>query len=45
MRKVSEEKQYNFRFTDPTYLPTVSMNELYETVYHSKPPIIERLLH
>lgn len=45
MSKTMEEKQNDIHFADPTYLPTVSMNELYETVYHSKPPIIEELLH
>ena len=29
---------------DPAYLPTVTMAELYDTVYESKPPVIEGLL-
>ena len=33
------------RMLDPSYLPTVSMNELYETVYQSKPPLIDGLLY
>ena len=33
------------RLTDPAYLPTVTMRELFETVYLSKPPIIEGLLY
>lgn len=33
------------RFTDPAYLPTVSMQDLYETVYQSKPPVIDGLLY
>ncbi len=33
------------RMTDPTYLHTVSMNELYETVYQSRPPVIDGLLY
>ncbi len=31
--------------SDPAYLPTVSMNDLYETVYRGKPPIIDGLLY
>ena len=30
---------------DPAYLHTVSMNELYETVYQSRPPVIDGLLY
>ena len=30
---------------DPGYLPTVTMNELYEQVYTPKPPIIDGLLY
>lgn len=33
------------RMNDPAYLHTVSMNELYENIYQSRPPIIEGLLH
>ena len=33
------------RMTDPAYLPTVSMNELYQNVYQSRPPIIDGLLY
>lgn len=33
------------RLTDPAYLPTISMTELFDTVYHSKPPIIDGLLY
>ena len=29
---------------DKSYLKTISMNELYETVYESKPPLIDGLL-
>ena len=32
------------RMTDPAYLPTISMNELYQNVYQSRPPIIDGLL-
>ncbi|MBQ8296812.1 MAG: hypothetical protein IJX77_03415 [Ruminococcus sp.] len=30
---------------NPYYLKTVSMNELYETVFQSRPPIIDGLLY
>ena len=33
------------RMLDPSYLKTVTMNELYDTVYKSSPPIIEGLLN
>lgn len=33
------------RINDPTYLHTVSMNELYDNVYQSRPPIIAGLLY
>lgn len=29
------------RMQDPAYLPTVTMTELYDTVYESKPPVID----
>ena len=32
------------RMNDPSYLHTVSMNDLYDTVYESRPPIIDGLL-
>ena len=38
MRKVS-------RVSDPAYLPTISMSELYENVYQSRPPVIDGLLY
>lgn len=31
--------------TDPSYLPTISMPELYENVYSKSPPLIEGLLY
>lgn len=31
--------------SDPAYLPTVSMNELYQNVYQSRPPVIDGLLY
>lgn len=33
------------RMLDPRYLHTVSMTELYDTVYQSRPPLIEGLLY
>ena len=33
------------RMLDPTHLPTVSMDELLDTVYQSKPPVIDGLLY
>lgn len=33
------------KWNNPAYLHTVSMNELYENVYQSRPPIISGLLH
>lgn len=33
------------RMTDPSYLPTISMPELYENVYSKNPPIIDGLLY
>ena len=32
------------RMQDPAYLPTVTMTELYYTVYESKPPVIDSLI-
>jgi len=31
------------RMQDPAYLPTVTMTELYDTVYESRPPVIDGL--
>lgn len=33
------------RISDPAYLPTVTMQELYENVYRSRPPVIDGLLY
>lgn len=33
------------RMLDPGYLKTVSMTELYDTVYQSRPPLIDGLLY
>ena len=41
MRKQQEIQ----RLLDPSYLRTVSMNELYDQVYTSRPPIIDGLLY
>ena len=43
----SDEDFDNFqaRMSDPSYLHTVTLNELYETSYPSRPPIIDGLLY
>ena len=33
------------RLTDPHYLHTISMTELYQTAFRSRPPIIDGLLY
>ena len=33
------------KMSDPAYLHTISMNELYENVYQSRPPVIDGLLY
>ncbi len=33
------------QMTDPSYLPTISMPELYENMYSKSPPLIEGLLY
>ena len=33
------------RMMDPSYLKTVSMSELYDTVFQNKPPLVEGLLY
>jgi len=38
-------QQEMLRQMDPTYLKTVSMTELFDSVYASKPPLIDGLLH
>lgn len=41
-----EEMQKEFlQQLDPSHLKTVSMSELYNTVYQSKPPLIDGLLY
>ena len=42
MEEILRELQ---RTSDPAYLPTVSMNELYQNVYQSRPPVIDGLLY
>jgi RecA-family ATPase len=43
-RNFSDMQKLMRRLNDPAYLPTVSMNELYENVYQSRPPIVDGLL-
>ena len=46
LEQVYEERLRQMRqISDPAYLPTISMRELYETVYQSKPPVIDGLLY
>ncbi len=33
------------KMLDPAYLKTVSMNEIYETVFESRPPLVDSLLY
>ena len=44
LREQLREIQKLSRMNDPSYLHTVSMNDLYETVYESRPPVIDGLL-
>ena len=39
------EQQEMWKTMDPNYLKTVSMSELYDTVYPSRPPVIDGLLY
>ena len=44
--KCFEEMQRELMLSlDPSYLKTISMSELYDTVYQSKPPLIDGLLY
>ena len=44
--KYFEEMQRELMLSlDPSYLKTISMSELYDTVYQSKPPLIDGLLY
>ena len=44
--KSFEEMQLEIlRMADPSYLKTVSMTELFDTVYQSRPPVIDGLLY
>ncbi len=42
---LDEWQREMLREMDPTYLKTVSMNELYNTVFQSRPPLIDGLLY
>ena len=44
-RDLEEMLRQMSRVNDPAYLPTVSMNDLYEQVFPGRPPIIDGLLH
>ncbi|MBE6026663.1 MAG: hypothetical protein E7229_07110 [Clostridiales bacterium] len=40
-----EFQQGWLRMMEPSYLSTVSMTELYDTVFRNKPPVIDGLLY
>lgn len=44
-RDLEEMLRQMNRVNDPAYLPTVSMNDLYEQVYPGRPPVIDGLLY
>lgn len=44
-KSFEEMQREMLRIKDPSYLRAVSMNELYETVYQSRPPLIDGLLY
>lgn len=45
IQQQEEELRQQQLMSDPTYLPTLTMSQLYETVYESKLPIIDNLLY
>ena len=45
IKSFEEIQREMLRMMDPSYLKTVSMTELYDTVYKSKPPLIDGLLY
>ena len=45
IKSFEEMQRELLRSLDPSYLKTVSMSELYDTVYESKPPLIDGLLY
>ena len=44
-KSFEEIQREMIRMMDPSYLKTISMTELYDTVYQSKPPLIDGLLY
>ena len=45
MENLEEMYRRMQRMADPRYLHTLTMTELFQTTYKSRPPIIENLLH
>ena len=45
MENLEEMYRKMQRMADPRYLHTLTMTELFQTAYKSRPPIIENLLH
>ncbi|MBQ6172740.1 MAG: hypothetical protein IJK34_08955, partial [Clostridia bacterium] len=44
-KKLRELTRAMQTYNDPYYLPTITMNDLFDTVYDGKPPVIENLLY
>ena len=44
IKSFEEWQRELLRLSDPSYLKTVSMTELFDNVYQSRPPIIDGLL-
>ena len=45
MEELEAVYQKALRLSDPAFLPTITMNELYENVYAGRPPVIDGLLY
>ncbi|MBQ7929618.1 MAG: AAA family ATPase [Clostridia bacterium] len=45
MEELEAMYQKALRLSDPAFLPTITMNELYENVYAGRPPVIDGLLY
>ena len=45
IKSFEEMQRELFRMADPSYLKTVSMTELFDSVYESRPPVIDGLLY
>ena len=45
LEQLSQMQLEMLRMLDPSFLATISMKELYERIFHRKPPIIDGLLN